>query len=133
MKIENWFATLEREAEDCVFEIRDGKPCCVICGKRRALGMKQWHPGPILTLSGSFESPECREPNVEPLDAHFITHNGKRVDLPPDMPIFITSRESIEDGIYRYSFAGKRIVEVPAKCDERPQGSLAPSEPVESP
>lgn len=112
MKIEiaNCSPTIEREPEPCVFEIEDPNPRCVICGQQCSHSMKQWHPGPVIKVSGWFET---REPCG--LDAD-IRRDAKllyrKEQLFPGIDIVVTGCESIIDGIYRYSFYGQKYIGV---------------------
>lgn len=110
IEITNCSPTLEREPEPCMFEIEDSDPHCAICGQQCSHSMRQWHPGPVIKVSGWFETQETYELDVDMRREAKLLY--RKVQLFPDIPIVVTSCEWINDETYRYSFYGQKYVGV---------------------
>lgn len=108
MKITDWSWNLEREPELCSFFMLADDPRCVICGQRCVPGMKQWHAGPVIRVSGWLETEECHEPDAGVWNGLILPKRDGMVV--PELPIFVTGRKMTDESTYRYSFAGSTAV-----------------------
>lgn len=110
MKVEitTWSVGIEREPEVCVFKIEDADPHCCLCGQQCSHSMKNWHPGPAITMSGWFETQECHDIDAEAWQDVELLYRGEHFD--PGMPIVVAGCLPTGDGTYRYPLRGHTLV-----------------------
>lgn len=110
MVIGKWECDVEQEPEECTFSLYDEERRCVVCGRQCGWEMRQWHPGPILIVSGWCESPEYHDPatctQLEDILREAI-FKRRGVVL---MPLSITGCEAVNATTWKYHFYGSETV-----------------------
>lgn len=120
IKVSEFSCSVERPVELCtglLLDAGDGK--CVLCGRPMNQSFQTYHPGPQVTVHGSFEMTEHLEPSSIAFSGLRLCDLDDSLDADQGdlttMSIAVVGCEPIETGRYRYRFSGS-MINVEPKC-----------------